>query len=289
MIKIKINWWLWNQMFQYAYIKALSLRNNIKFKLDISWFKNYFRPFELDILNIERNYCYKKEIPFYENIYSKNKYINFFINKLKILIKKLNPEHFIENQFNFNKDFININNWYIEWYFYTEKYFKKYKNQIKQDFKFLKKISNNNIHILNKIKKTNSVGIHVRRWDYIENKKTNKIHWVCNINYYKESINYIEKKINKPRFFIFSDDIEWCKNNLWINWIYIIWNTWEKSWEDMKLMSKCKHNIIANSSFSWWWARLNNNKNKIVIAPKKWLNNKNINTNDVIPNNWIKI
>lgn len=289
MIKIKINWWLWNQMFQYAFIKALSIRNNVNFKLDTTWFKNYFRSFDLEILNIEKKYCSKNEIPFYENIYSKNKYVNFLINKTKLVIRRLNPHHFWETQFNYDKNIINIKKWYIEWYFYTEKYFKKHENQIKKDFNFIKKISKKNIKLLEKIRKTNSISIHIRRWDYIENKKTNQFHWVCSIDYYKKAIKYIEKRIDKPIFFIFSDDIDWCKKNLQINWIFVDWNTWDKSWEDMKLMSECKHNIIANSSFSWWGAWLNSNNKKIVISPKKWVNNKNINTSDIIPNNWIKI
>lgn len=289
MITQKIIWWLWNQMFQYAYIKALSLRNKQDFKLDVSEYKTYFRPYELEIFDIEKNYASKKEIPFYENLYSKNKYFNFLLIQINWILKRLNPNHHIE-KYNFDKGLLNIKSWYIQWYFQTEKYFKDFENEIRKDFEFIIPPSKKNQETIEIITNCNSISIHIRRWDYITNSTTNEKHWTCSIDYYKKAIELIQFKITNPVFFIFSDDMDWVKENLKIEKAYYIdWNNADKNYEDMRLMSLCKHNIIANSSFSWWWAWLNKNSEKIVIAPNKWFNDNNRNYSDIIPENWFKI
>jgi hypothetical protein len=100
----------------------------------------------------------------------------------------------------------------------------------------------------------------------------------------------VQELVTSPKFYIFSNDIEWCRANLQLkNVMFIDWNSDKESYKDMLLMSHCKHNIIANSSFSWWGAYLNMNPNKRVVAPSKWFKNSDINDQDVIPNEWIKI
>ncbi|MEI6553564.1 MAG: alpha-1,2-fucosyltransferase, partial [bacterium] len=137
---------------------------------------------------------------------------------------------------------------------------------------------------------SNSISIHIRRGDYISNQEANNFHGSCSIDYYTEAINIIKGKVSNPIFFVFSDDIAWVKENLksdivatWVS-EYNLDNT-----EDLLLMSFCKHQIIANSSFSWWGAYLNRNINKIVIAPKKWIANKGYNTDEITPSSWIKL
>jgi len=106
-------------------------------------------------------------------------------------------------------------------------------------------------------------------------------------------MDFISKRIEKPYFFIFSDDIEWAKKNIDVSFrhSFIFGNVSNNSYIDMQLMSKCKHNIIANSSFSWWGAWLNQNHNKIVIAPKNWFFDKQLNnqTGDLIPDTWVRL
>ena len=111
---------------------------------------------------------------------------------------------------------------------------------------------------------------------------------ICTEMYYAKAITYICNKIDQPSFFVFSNEIDWVKNNVDIpNPTYIDFNNGADSWQDMFLMSQCKHNIIANSSFSWWGAWLNSGQEKLVIAPKKWFNNHEI--NDIVCESWIKI
>lgn len=291
MITQKITWWLWNQMFQYAYIKALSLKNKQKFTLDISEFEQYtLHKYCLEVFAIDKNYCSKDEIPFYENIHSNNKYWNFVLIKIRWILKRLNPNHHYEKQFHFDKTMLGITTWYIEGYFQSEKYFADFPEEIRKDFAFVKEISPKNRETIQTINTCNAVSLHIRRWDYISN-PANGFYNVCDLDYYQRAVEYIATHISDPIFFIFSDDMQRVKNNLKIHHThhYIDWNSADTNYEDMRLMSLCKHNIIANSSFSWRWAWLNTNPNKIVVGPKRRFATDKLNYKDVIPSSRIKI
>lgn len=135
------------------------------------------------------------------------------------------------------------------------------------------------------------MSIHVRRGDYINNPETFKLHGVCGLDYYHAAIEYITKRTNTPVFYIFSDDISWAEENIKSKnqMIFVKETPHGKDYFEMYLMSVCKHNIIANSSFSWWGAWLNKSPEKIVIAPKKWMNETSIDTTDLVLKNWIRI
>ncbi|MFH0972649.1 MAG: alpha-1,2-fucosyltransferase, partial [Patescibacteria group bacterium] len=177
---------------------------------------------------------------------------------------------------------------FLDGYWQTEKYFKDIEDIIRSEFTLKTEYSNLNPELIAKISSCNSVSMHIRRGDYITNQNTNEFHGICFLDYYKKAINLIAEKFPNPTIFIFSDDLKWCKENIKIKYP-IVFVKGNKNYEDLIMMSKCSHNIIANSSFSWWGAWLNNNPNKIVIAPQKWLNNPNINYSDIIPSTWIKI
>ena len=142
--------------------------------------------------------------------------------------------------------------------------------------------------MLAQIDKVNAVSLHVRRGDYLLAKNMSVL-GVCGLDYYKKAIEYVAKNVKNPYFFLFSDDIPWVEENLKINYPYEIVdiNNGKNSFYDLWLMKNCKHNIIANSSFSWWGAWLNENPNKIVVAPKKWMNT--IKKVEVCPKDWIRI
>lgn len=297
----KIKWWLWNQMFQYAYIKALSLRVWVPFLLDTMEYDYYkYRDYELfQLFDIKWKYAKKNDLKFYQKLYSKNKYLNFLCTKIKDVCIKFNPHHYVEkNMFDNNgwdasiidDKFLNIKAWYIEGYFQSLKYFVDYEDIIKEDFMFKKSLSKRSDEIKKMIENSESVSIHVRRWDYL-NKECIDTYWVCDIDYFNNWVKVIEGKIKKTlKFFVFSDDIPWCEENIKLSNIHFIdRNQWKDSWQDLYLMSCCKHNIIANSSFSWWWAELNSNVKKIVIAPRQWYKKINVYQNDIVPDSWIRI
>lgn len=136
----------------------------------------------------------------------------------------------------------------------------------------------------------NSVSIHVRRGDYVDDIHKDMYGGICTEDYYRHAIEYIIDNVESPRFYVFSDDIDYVKENYVIpNAAYITKDQFAKyeDWYDMFLMSQCKNNIIANSTFSWWGAWLNRNKSKVVIAPKKWINI--FDYTDIYPERWITI
>jgi len=138
------------------------------------------------------------------------------------------------------------------------------------------------------ISASNSISIHIRRGDYLSDQYANGFADVCTMEYYNKAIEYIKSKVEKTHFFVFTDDPTWVNENFQIkNATYVQHNAGSNSWQDMYLMSQCKHNIIANSSFSWWGAWLNANPDKIVIAPTKWW--RLFDKDDVIPNDWIRM
>ena len=216
---------------------------------------------------------------------------NNILSKIKNKIYKKNTPtaYFCKNineAITFNPTLFEMHNIYMYGYYQSEKYFKEIANIIRKDFTFSKPVDIINQKLINQIGNTESVSIHIRRGDYLNIPNTQNI---CSISYYKKAINLILKNISNPQFYIFSNDINWCKQHLQIdNAVFISNNIGKNSFIDMQLMSCCKHNIIANSTFSWWGAWLNNNPNKIIISPNKWMNDTN-GTGDIIPNDWIKI
>lgn len=140
------------------------------------------------------------------------------------------------------------------------------------------------------MKNKNTVSIHIRRGDY-ENDPEAKfvLGGICTLDYYKKSIEYLNERIEQPYYCLFSNNPEWTQENFAFlkNSLIIDWNLNKESWQDMMLMSMCRHNVIANSSFSWWGAWLNRNPDKIVIAPSKWFNIYE--AADIVPDQWVRI
>ncbi len=295
MICVQLNGGLGNQMFQYACARSLAYLYQTNVVLDKSQLRNNqknitTRSYCLDIFNIQ-----VEEIS--ESSLRKVKPLIYrIINTLffKIFSKGIQTsKYFIENGFRYNSAIKKVqNNCFLSGYWQSPLYFQSIEHIIRNDFSFPDNLSSCNEIILNDIKNTNSVSLHVRRTDFINN-SVHDIHGFCSLDYYRGAMNIILGKVENPIFFVFSDDIEWVKENLKIESkvIFVSGNSGKKSYIDMQLMSLCKHNIIANSSFSWWGAWLNKNENKIVIAPQKWFAKKNLNdqTVDLIPPTWIRI
>lgn len=289
MIRVILSGGLGNQMFQYAAGRALSLKLQSELSVDTFLLrkktKTTVRNFELKVFNIE----------VIENNPLKNKLITksfFFLNKygLKKLIFGLFGIFRDKKAQNFDQRFNNIDrNITLFGYFQNENYFKAISANLREDFRFISPLLGENADIANKIGSTASVSIHIRRGDYL-NPNVNLS--LLNIEYYQRAISYIQEKITDPVFYIFSDDINWVKKNLDLSQsphIFIDWNTGNRSFLDMQLMSLCQHNIIANSSFSWWGAWLNCNPDKIVIAPGTWYKNETAADYPIgfIPEKWV--
>lgn len=289
---------LGNQMFHYAFYKALKVqKKDVKIDIISSWNK-----YKIDHNGYELNNIFKLNVEF-----ATAKERDILLNRVgdcigktdiiskikrKILIKKsdwVKSVYFWKKPteaISFNKFYFDFNNVYMYAHYQSEKYFKNIEKEIRQDFTFPDRLDEKNKILMEQIKNTNSVSVHVRRGDYIKNIGYGGI---CTLEYYNKALRFFELNIDNPIFYIFSNDIKWCKDNLNLqNAIFVNNNIGKNSYKDMQLMSCCKHNIIANSTFSWWGAWLNNNKDKIVLAPNRWFNSVE-GTCDIIPESWEKI
>lgn len=279
-------------MFQYAAAMSVARQRGVPVKLDVAWFAEHdaHHGFEL-----KRVFACPVEIATKDEVrailgwhaiagvhrLSSKKYPTLFRPKSLI----------VEPFFQFwPGSQIAPPNSYFSGYWQSEKYFTMVVDQVRNDFKFLPELSLENRNLANRIRAGNSVSLHVRRGDYLQEKKNTAIYATCSPDYYKFSIELISNRVSKPSFFIFSDDIGWAKNNLNIKYPceYVDHNCGRESYSDMRLMSMCKHHIIANSTFSWWGAWLNSVSEKIVVAPKKWFLNET-KTTDLFPREWIVV
>ncbi len=259
MIIVKIKGGLGNQLFQYAYGRYLSLKLNKKLKFDLSFYQQQdFRKFELQCFNVNHSGL----INFKDKIFIKgaHHFPKFFNN---YLIK--------ESGDNFDSPILDVDkNYYVDGYWQSDRFFKSIADVLKKDFQIKESLSDANKSLIKTIKNTNSVSVHFRRGDYVSI-PANKDYNVCTKEYYSKALEIIESKTKDPRYFVFSDDIEWVKNNIKFKHKHtFIDNNVNKSYVDLYLMSLCEHNIMANSTFSWWASWLNQNPKKIVIAPRFW-------------------
>jgi hypothetical protein len=295
MIIVAIFGGLGNQMFQYAVGRRLALSNNSQLKLDLSIFKNQIgmtpRTYKLDVFNIKAEIATSREVERLKG--STRNFLYRYWRKLKMrVIPYYRQSYILEKTHQFDPNILKLgSNVYLQGFWPSEKYFREIENFIRQEFTFKKAPTKQNRETAYRISKTSSVSIHFRRADYVTDKATHNYHGVCGLSYYRKAVDIISKKISKPHFYIFSDDPSWTKRHFHIKYpvFFVDNNPIEKGFEDLRLMSLCKHNIIANSSFSWWGAWLNRNPEKIVIAPKRWFRNRSKNTSDRIPDSWIKV
>jgi hypothetical protein len=300
MIVINIQGGLGNQMFQYAFAKALSWRNQVDIKFDLGSFARYAglpaytpRPYELDkVFGIQ-----EKEY----TIEDRNTLLpDSPLYKVKRLIERkilpANKQVYIaEGNSGYRGDLLHIkHNCYLDGYWQSELYFKDYNEEVKKLF-VLRYLSDSTLNWKRTIENEQvSVSIHVRRGDYVSNPEIAKIHGVCDKEYYERAIAFLEQKLQKPlSLFFFSDDIAWVKENMHFNGhqhTYVQLDNVPAA-EEMYLMSQCQHNIIANSSFSWWGGWLNTNPNKTVVAPQRWFAGGAYinNTEFIIPKSWSKV
>ncbi len=284
MIIVKLYGGLGNQMFQYAAGRALSLRNLDTLKLDLSWFKNVGndaeRPFRLNVFDIKVDEVSEAEI---KNFIPKNKLF-------RILGLYDHRKYIKERHFDFDPNLLNLEgDVYLDGYWQSEKYFQDFAHQIREDFRLKLPLSVAAQEMKERICRVeNSVAVHIRRGDYVRNPKTFLYHGVCPLEYYEKALSYLRRKVGDVTLFVFSDEIEWAKGQkLFENAIFVS-SPELQDYEEMYLMSLCRHNVIANSSFSWWGAWLNRNENKIVVAPKRWFNVTK-DTSNLIPRDWIRV
>ena len=179
---------------------------------------------------------------------------------------------------------------YFKGFYQSEKYFSGIEDEVRQAFTFdLYQANERTLRMREQIDKDEqAVSLHVRRGDYLHPKFYESIGSVCQLPYYRNAVQEMEVRVTNPHYYVFSEDLDWVKANLNLsNAVYVDWNKGEDSWQDMMLMSRCRHHIICNSSFSWWGAWLNPRKGKVVIAPERWT--RDMDSREIVPARWITV
>lgn len=283
MIIIKLQGGLGNQLFQYAFGRSLTEKIKTELVLDHTNYEgDKLRTFSLHHFNVKARLITSKESRKYNSkTYKLYRKIKRFVNPHQAYLFKA-------------RYFSTKDNSYIEGYWQSQKYFYSIEKEIRRELTLKNNVSKTFQSEYKLIKSYPiSVSIHIRRGDYANNTDVQKRFGLCDIEYYKKAVDFILNKFPNSTFFVSSDDIAWAKQSIpqiiKNNKIHYLSNPDLVDHEELILMSNCHHQIMANSSFSWWSAWLNQNKSKIVIAPKSWLADKKVKTDDIIPDNWIKV
>lgn len=294
MIIVKLVGALGNQMFQYAYGRSVSAKAGEELKLDAT---GYFKKSHLDLqdderriplldkFNIKAEFATEKELRKYDPLWNK------VWRKVKNKIRGYDDLYVFKD-----KDLRIEKNSYLVGFWPSEKYFLDISDEIKQEFTLREPLSEEADAMLQKIKEASrinnmTIAVHIRRGDYLK-ENIKKAFGIMSIGYYARAFAEISLRIPNMNFefFVFSDDIAWTKEHIqFAAPMHFVSNGRIKDYEELILMSNCQHNIIANSTFSWWGAWLNQNPKKLVVAPKNWVADSRKNTDDVLPDEWIKI
>lgn len=288
MIIVKLKGGLGNQMFQYATGLEVALMQKKELKLDITGYDdpryvgaNTPRKYRMFPFRLSAGIAIVNEVEKARNP----------LGVISKLLRALNQRVLKKYYVDYDASLFKKRNNYLEGYFQSEKNFINIKDKVLKEFTFKKEFESEVfLAEKNKIDKNKSVSVHIRRGDYVSDPKTRSTRGVCSEEYYKHAIGLMRSKVEGPIFYFFSDDIEWVKKEFGEHSDFkYVSNPKLEDYEELILMSSCAHNIIANSSFSWWGAYLNQNPNKIVITPKKWVNKEPDPHSNIAPEGWLRV
>lgn len=275
---------LGNQMFQYAL--AMKLEDMGKqVKIDITKYAEHHvhNDFELDkVFGLSCSYASVDEVK--KLGYRKENHWTEIIKKTPFCKKTI----YTNESLAFDENVLGLDGRYLEGYWQCEKYFWDIREKIISAYSFPDFSTEQQREDARRIEETCSISVHIRRGDYLNYSYYKDI---CTMDYYRKAMQYFREHFpGQARFYIFTNDISWAEEHFPETDCYFVkGNTGTESFRDMQLMSLCKHNIVANSSFSWWGAWLNQNVDKIVIAPKRWINSLPDEQVDIVPESWLRI
>ncbi len=293
MIIAQITGGLGNQMFQYAPAMALSLQKDVPLKLDLQSFKREILP-ELEVprsfaLTAFKNFNYDEASPEEIEQYTSQ---SFFKKKTQKLLPAHKRKIYNERDYTFDGNFFKANSSiYLKGHRQSEKYFKPFEKEIRNIYQLREDLISDVKFFGEKLTSLESLSVHIRRGDYLRLPIILDWHGVLDKSYYSSAIETVLSQYPSTQIFYFSDDVEWVDKELVGEYpgTIVSGNISNTAYQDFYLMQSCKHQIVANSSFSWWAAWLNSNPHKKVIAPLKWFNNAPYNTRDLIPDNWLRL
>jgi hypothetical protein len=292
MVVVRLLGGLGNQMFQYACGRAVAARAGSRLLLDTSDIAlstpAVRRRHQLHVFNIKAKPVSSEVM---ERLFELPKNLYQWQEWIESGGKRPPMSRLVERYFHFDPAILHAgDNVYLDGFFQSEKYFLDQVEIIRRDFTLRLGLEfRMNRDLLPQVEQCESVSIHVRRGDYASDKKTNQFHGLCPPEYYRRCLEHVAAQVRNPVFFLFSDEPDWVRENLHLSQpVTLVSNGRLKDYEELRLMSLCRHHIIANSSFSWWGAWLDPRPDKIVCAPEHWFADKLINTSDLIPEGWIR-
>jgi hypothetical protein len=291
MIVVQILGGLGNQMFQYALGRNLALKTGQTLRFDLSRPNpSHLGRFDLDLMRIQGRVISKVESTLVWR--TLDRYVEPAIARLG-LSRRTRSLHRVYRQpsLRFDPDVLKLRGWvYLSGYWQCERYFADIRDVLREDLSVKAPPNPANAAALEAIQACQSVCVHVRRQDYVNNARTNSVHGACDLPYYESARRLIEERTGGAHYFIFSDDPTWAGANLshWGNVTIISHNSVEDRHDDFRLMTACKHFITANSSFSWWPAWLSSAPGKVVVAPRRWFADPAFDGEDVVPRGWLR-
>lgn len=276
---------LGNQMFQYAAGRALALRRGVDFRIDPRAFSNYkTHAFGMACFQAELNIAPSRLLP---NPPAEGRLQRWFRGFLPGPLKV-----FTERGFTFDANVLALpDNTYLDGYWQTENYFSDFADAIRADFTVRHAPSEANRRWLEQIAGTHSVSLHIRRGDYVSNPSAAAVHGICDLAYYERAVAHIRVATGiDPVLYVFSDDLDWVAANLKLPYpMHLVRdNDAATNYEDLRLMTACRHHVIANSSFSWWGAWLDGRPDSITVAPARWFASGTPDARDLIPQRWVR-
>jgi hypothetical protein len=293
MIVMRLKGGLGNQLFQYATGRAIAIQKQVSLLLDNSWYAQTYhdvtpRELLLSKLNTKGSF-----ISFQPKIKRPKR-----IQRIQQMFWPINPFIFVEqtpyrfdSRLNKSPAF-KQQNLYLMGYWQSYKYFESIKPILQSEISLKKPLDTHYLNYLNQIQATASAMVHIRRGDYVNLASASKIHGFIGLEYYREGMGLLLNKNPEIHFFVFSDDLEWAKQNLphseRSTFIQSLGNS-DAVIQELELMMHCQNHLIANSSLSWWAAWLSKQSNGVILCPKKWTNDLSMNWDDLLPNTWQRI
>ena len=294
MIVTRLKGGLGNQLFQYAAGRRLALAHGAELYLDISGLAvsvRMPRHYELQPLQIKARIADERILDLVSGSRRKG-----LADRIIRMFQSLTPpgciREFRERHFHFDPEVLALpDNTFLSGYWQSERYFSDVADTIRNECTVTTEPSGKNLDMLNRISACTAVSVHVRRGDYVTDPAVLAMHGICDLEYYERAVRYISERITAPEFFVFSDEVDWVRDNLKFPFPYTMvdHNNAQHCAEDLRLMSACRHHITANSTFSWWGAWLNPRTDKIVVAPQRWFNKHDVDTRDLCPAEWVRM
>lgn len=282
---------LGNQIFQYAAARRLALAAGAKLELDGAWFAGRTdRTFDLGWFSVAYERADERDI---------RRLRGWKLGLADRIVRRVvaqglpSPRTFFgESGYGFDARLLGVRgDVYLDGYFQSFKYFEDVAGTIRRDLRPRSGISPDAEALAHLIEAdASAVSVHLRRGDYVNNAAAARTHGTCPMEYYRRAMEYIEHRVRGPRYFVFSDDPSWAREHLQLgDAVHVSESGTLNSREELVLMSKCRHHIIANSTFSWWGAWLDERPGSVVVAPRRWFVSSRRDTSDLLPENWVQL